>query len=233
MPVCPVCSHSLLRHLDSKQVSWFCCNCRQEMPDLDAVNLLDTSKSLLEKIETKLSRTQTQISGYSFTSFPATLTLNELDSIDLTIVESQKRLNVVNLIINKTQSIVTHGIADLVSDYTESFEVETADLDRSIRVLCKDADTILWYVCYAILCRSSIVLDNHYLKTIYDIYRTADIAIERVVRLISLMKAYVLSLVKDELLDMREPMTQRFYKSLSAEITDYFELIINSLKLYH
>lgn len=232
MPICPVCSHSLLRHISSKQVTWFCCNCRQEMPDLDAIGLLN-SLDLLKKIETRLSKMKVQTSGYSLKNFPATLTLEERNSIDLTIAESQKRLNVVNLIINKTQAIVTHGIADLVADYAESLEAEATNFDRSIRVFCNDADTILWYVCYAILCRNALVLNNHYLQAIYEVYRNGDIAIERVIRLINLMKAYILSLVKDELLDVREPMAQRFYKSFSAEIADYFDLIINSLKLYH
>ncbi len=32
MITCPCCSNILLRHLNSQKVTWFCLNCRQEMP---------------------------------------------------------------------------------------------------------------------------------------------------------------------------------------------------------
>ncbi len=34
---CPCCSENLLHHLSGNRDYWFCPNCRQEMPDLDAV----------------------------------------------------------------------------------------------------------------------------------------------------------------------------------------------------
>ena len=34
---CPCCSENLLHHLSGSRDYWFCPNCRQEMPHLDAV----------------------------------------------------------------------------------------------------------------------------------------------------------------------------------------------------
>lgn len=34
--ICPCCSHTLLHHLSRDREYWFCRNCWQEMPDLEA-----------------------------------------------------------------------------------------------------------------------------------------------------------------------------------------------------
>jgi hypothetical protein len=34
--ICPCCSHTLLHHLSHHREYWFCRNCWQEMPDLEA-----------------------------------------------------------------------------------------------------------------------------------------------------------------------------------------------------
>lgn len=33
--ICPICSSTLLRHLDRREISWFCSRCRQKMPNFD------------------------------------------------------------------------------------------------------------------------------------------------------------------------------------------------------
>ena len=230
MTICPVCSHSLLRHISHQKAIWFCSSCRQEMPDLDALGLLDTSKDLLKKIETRLNQTKIKTPQYSWTKLPNTLILEErLSSLDWTISENQKRLNLVDLIINKTQSIVTHGIADLVANHNESIELEAASLDDLIRACCSDADTILWYICYAILCRDPLVLDNHYLKSLQEVYNNIGITNDKVIRMINLMKAYVLSLVKDKLFGVRDSIAKEVYTSLGTEIANYFDRVITSI----
>lgn len=35
MSDCPCCSHTMLRHIRSNQVYWFCRNCWQEMPNIE------------------------------------------------------------------------------------------------------------------------------------------------------------------------------------------------------
>jgi ribosomal protein L37AE/L43A len=35
MSNCPCCSHTMLRHIRSNQVYWFCRNCWQEMPNFE------------------------------------------------------------------------------------------------------------------------------------------------------------------------------------------------------
>nr|WP_225938589.1 hypothetical protein [Kovacikia minuta] len=37
MKTCPCCSNTLLRHIRSHQIYWFCPHCWQEMPNLDAI----------------------------------------------------------------------------------------------------------------------------------------------------------------------------------------------------
>lgn len=34
---CPCCSENLLHHLNSSRDYWYCPNCREEMPNLDAI----------------------------------------------------------------------------------------------------------------------------------------------------------------------------------------------------
>lgn len=34
--ICPCCSHTLLHHISNHREYWFCRNCWQEMPDLEA-----------------------------------------------------------------------------------------------------------------------------------------------------------------------------------------------------
>lgn len=35
MSNCPCCSHTMLRHIRSNQIYWFCRNCWQEMPNFE------------------------------------------------------------------------------------------------------------------------------------------------------------------------------------------------------
>lgn len=32
MNICPCCTNILLRHLNAQKITWFCLQCRQEMP---------------------------------------------------------------------------------------------------------------------------------------------------------------------------------------------------------
>ena len=45
---CPCCSDTLLRHINSKGIYWYCCHCRQEMPSLS-----DRFSSKTQKLEIK------------------------------------------------------------------------------------------------------------------------------------------------------------------------------------
>ncbi|MGK7894712.1 MAG: hypothetical protein AB4372_14085 [Xenococcus sp. (in: cyanobacteria)] len=40
---CPCCSENLLHHLSGSRDYWFCPNCRQEMPHLNAVKINNSS----------------------------------------------------------------------------------------------------------------------------------------------------------------------------------------------
>ncbi|AVH74074.1 hypothetical protein NLP_5798 [Nostoc sp. 'Lobaria pulmonaria (5183) cyanobiont'] len=37
MSECPCCNGTLLRHIRSGKIYWFCVDCRQEMPDMSLV----------------------------------------------------------------------------------------------------------------------------------------------------------------------------------------------------
>ncbi len=47
MSTCPCCSNILLRHLNARNVTWFCSHCRQEMPilSLNKSNILQLAPS--------------------------------------------------------------------------------------------------------------------------------------------------------------------------------------------
>ncbi len=42
---CPICSNTLLRHLDRCEISWFCSRCRQKMPNFEQQKVTSTSSS--------------------------------------------------------------------------------------------------------------------------------------------------------------------------------------------
>ncbi len=48
IPNCPCCSDTLVRHIRSKGVYWFCRHCYQEMPNYDSLlgNSLETATHL-------------------------------------------------------------------------------------------------------------------------------------------------------------------------------------------
>ncbi|XWK91292.1 MAG: hypothetical protein U7127_14955 [Phormidium sp.] len=50
MSNCPCCSHTMLRHIRSNQVYWFCRNCWQEMPNIELLR----STSLLVNLSSSL-----------------------------------------------------------------------------------------------------------------------------------------------------------------------------------
>ena len=44
---CPCCSNTLLRHIRSKEVYWFCNRCHQEMPNYDSIlGIVKTNRQL-------------------------------------------------------------------------------------------------------------------------------------------------------------------------------------------
>ena len=55
MKECPCCSQELLRCFRPRQIYWFCPNCRQEMPDLDAV-LAQKQQEKIERLNNIYSR---------------------------------------------------------------------------------------------------------------------------------------------------------------------------------
>ncbi|WRH66740.1 MAG: hypothetical protein RSE13_24980 [Planktothrix sp. GU0601_MAG3] len=66
MPIstCPCCSDTLVRHIRSREVYWFCRHCYQEMPDYDSLlgNLPETAThpslySSLTKVNTAKQKT--------------------------------------------------------------------------------------------------------------------------------------------------------------------------------
>jgi hypothetical protein len=230
MTICPVCSRSLLRHIAHQKIAWFCSYCRQEMPDLNAVNFLKNKKYLSNKIQNKLRNNQSKNSNVSLLQTPTTLILGDrLSTIDRTISESQKRLNIVNLLIDRTQAVVTYSIADLVEYLADSLTLETSNLDNIIKICCSNADSILFYICYAILCRNSLVLDRDALNSLNKAYNNIGVTTDRVIRMINLMKTYVISLVKNELFGVQDLVVKEIYLSLNAEIANYFEQIITAI----
>lgn len=50
MSNCPCCSHTMLRHIRSNEVYWFCRNCWQEMPNIELLR----STSLLVNLSSSL-----------------------------------------------------------------------------------------------------------------------------------------------------------------------------------
>jgi hypothetical protein len=50
MNECPCCSQSLLRCISKNKVYWFCPDCRQEMPNLEAVIKNQRKKENIAKL---------------------------------------------------------------------------------------------------------------------------------------------------------------------------------------
>ncbi|MBE9228454.1 hypothetical protein IQ264_23840 [Phormidium sp. LEGE 05292] len=57
MSDCPCCSHTMLRHIRSNQVYWFCRNCWQEMPNFEQLR----STSLLVNLSATLTIQEPQL----------------------------------------------------------------------------------------------------------------------------------------------------------------------------
>ncbi|MEC4804994.1 MAG: hypothetical protein SAJ12_05925 [Jaaginema sp. PMC 1079.18] len=63
---CPCCSHSLLRHIRSQQIYWYCRHCHQAMPNLSLeiaanhINILNNNlhQHLAPKIAHRSSKIQ-------------------------------------------------------------------------------------------------------------------------------------------------------------------------------
>ncbi len=49
IPTCPCCSDTLVKHIRSREVHWFCRHCYQEMPNYDSIlgNSLETAAHLI------------------------------------------------------------------------------------------------------------------------------------------------------------------------------------------
>lgn len=62
---CPCCSHSLLRHISSQRVYWYCRHCHQAMPnlslELEANNIAALDRNLNYNLTQKVSRAATKV----------------------------------------------------------------------------------------------------------------------------------------------------------------------------
>lgn len=60
MNQCPCCSNTLLRHWEQKKTYWYCRTCRQEMPNLDIVELVShyqlKNNELMDKLVAKSTK---------------------------------------------------------------------------------------------------------------------------------------------------------------------------------
>ncbi len=60
---CPCCSNLLLKHWKQGRTYWYCASCRQEMPNLKLVSLVNTYQKESLKIINKLSNSTPQLSS--------------------------------------------------------------------------------------------------------------------------------------------------------------------------
>lgn len=60
---CPCCSHLLLKHWKQGKTYWYCANCRQEMPNLNLVNLVSSYQQEGFRILNKISNSTEKLSS--------------------------------------------------------------------------------------------------------------------------------------------------------------------------
>ena len=225
---CPLCSHVLLRHLERKEVSWFCLRCHQEMPN---INLIE-----FNNIQQKICKSDRYLDNYENTNIKCPIdniykTIQyQFNTIDLCVDRNQKRLKVVSFIMNKIDLLLINTFGD-----RQSLEIELKSASSKAKYqtnktstfikakFLRDSELILLRICYAILVSDISILNDIIQQELRSSSINSNFQIEKTY-LIDLIKILVIDFIKTITLD-----TAQNIECFTAEISGYFEIVIESM----
>ncbi len=251
--ICPICSNTLLRHLDRREISWFCPRCRQKMPNLErqAVTYPSSYAGVVYKLNkvnntqpTLLPSVQCQpqlaIARQPEKNITITQIVDEQSVIVNSLVhEEQKRLEVVDFIISQINSIIINEIANTELNITdkkaifhESKKLAVAKIEPNKLIkadLLKDSKLVLLYICQAIILRNPSILNDRGLQELKNNYTNLDLPTEQIICWLNLIKTAILDFIRRITFDVAESLTGQNIHSLDTEVANYFDLAIASI----
>lgn len=231
--ICPICSSQLLRQIQQKELSWFCCRCRQSMPNFAAEYIinLQSKQSLRQRVKVRVKQYSHSIVELQPKSdYDCSLVNESWSWLESFIEEGKIRLDIVSFIITKTKSIINNALIVSANLNSKSLEdIEESPLEKRQFTCLRDAEIILLYICNAILQRNAELLKNQYFKDLKASYTALNIPIYQKISVINLMKNSVMSFVNHRTLNFLESASKYNYFDLTSEIASYFDTVIDCL----
>jgi hypothetical protein len=133
--------------------------------------------------------------------------------------EPQTRLNIAQLLANYSNQIVQLSIEKILGKIDLS--------DQIVNVYLQDGSVILRYLSYSVLSSSASILEEHYLDGFIEKYIALGVSIDQLRNAIVTMREVVVNLLNHHIPQANEKTAQGDHPTLMAEVTDYFELIID------
>lgn len=253
--ICPICSNTLLRHLDRREISWFCPRCRQKMPNLERqavtspssyagvvykLNKVNNIQPTLLPLPSVQCQPQLAIATQPEKNITITQIVDEQSVIVNSLVhEEQKRLEVVDFIISQINSIIINEIANTelnITDkkalFNESEKLAVAKIEPNKLIkadLLKDSKLVLLYICQAIILRNPSILKDRGLQELKNNYTNLDLPTEQIICWLNLIKTAILDFIRRITFDVAESLTGQNIHSLDTEVANYFDLAIASI----
>lgn len=219
--ICPVCSGILLRHLQQREVTWFCSRCRQKMPNLDfstmQSSVMQSSKSQenhqMSCIRPKL-KTHDDIA-----TKPSAI-------IDSTIHESKQRLKVVSFVLERINAILLDANSEIIENATYSIiardELRLADFWIT-------SETVFLFICQAILTRDISLLHELRLEKLKAEYAQLNVPTEFIICSLYWIKILAVDFSNSIAVNLSDSLLQQNQRYLASEIASYFDVVIASM----
>ena len=218
--ICPVCSGILLRHLQQREIIWFCPRCRQEMPNLD---LSIMQSNILQSRKCQDSQ-QTSIQA-KFKTHPDVAT-EPSKAIDATVYESKQRLKVVSFVLERINAIVLDANSEIFEDAT--YSIITRD-ELRLANFWMTSETIFLFICQAILTRDISLLHEGRLEKIKADYAQLNIPIEFIICSLYWIKISAVDFSDSITVNLSDSLLHQNQNYLASEIASYFDVVIASM----
>nr|WDB00580.1 phycoerythrin beta subunit [Cavernulicola chilensis] len=154
---------------------------------------------------------------------------DDLQSLKTLVLDSNKRLNLVNSIVSSASYIVSDALSGVLCENPYLLTNNSNSYTNwEITACVRDGEMILRYISYALLAGDSSILNDCYLHGLKDTYKALGISVSSVIRTIAIMKASTLVLLEYNFKN-QSLQSDSGYILMSKELSDYFDYIIVAL----
>nr|WDA99059.1 phycoerythrin beta subunit [Gronococcus sybilensis] len=141
------------------------------------------------------------------------------------------RLECINDIIVNASYIISDAVSGVIYENPHLIFPESSYKKNTwtVNLFFKDGKMTLRYISYALLARDPYVLSDYYIHQLKETYSSLKVPVSSIVRIIKIMKATTINLIKDNSHNDKNYGTAEKYSSLEKELIECFDYLILAL----